>query len=223
MNPAPSPGELLHEDPSLLVVAKPEGISAIPERDLQIPSVQRLLEAQRGERLWVVHRLDKEVSGALLFARTPDAHRALSLAFERREVEKSYTIATHGRIAADEGALDRPILQFGSGRMGIDDRRGKPSLTRFRVLQRSGKYTLLDASPHTGRRHQLRVHFYAEGHPIVGDLRYGERGLQATFPRLMLHARRLRVPHPGGGHLAIEAPLPAGFLASLAALGLSPG
>jgi len=217
---SPSPGPLLHEDPHLLVVHKPEGLSAIPERDLSVPSVQRLLEAQRGERLWVVHRLDKEVSGVLLFARDPATHRALSIAFEQRRVEKSYTLAVHGVPARSEGVLDRPIAQFGSGRMGVDPRRGKPSRTSFRVLQRARAFALVEARPHTGRRHQLRVHFYSDGHPIVGDPRYGDLTLQATFPRLMLHARTLTIPLPDGATLTIEAPLPPSYLDALPALGL---
>jgi 23S rRNA-/tRNA-specific pseudouridylate synthase len=95
--------------------------------------------------------------------------------------------------------------------MGVDERRGKPSLTRYQVIRSVGGFTLVEARPLTGRRHQLRVHFYSLGHPIVGDLRYGDRAKQATFPRLMLHASRLIVPHPAGGRLTVEAPPPPFF------------
>jgi tRNA pseudouridine32 synthase/23S rRNA pseudouridine746 synthase len=209
------PDGLLHEDEALLALDKPEGLASIPERDLAVPCVQRLLEARRGERLWVVHRLDKEVSGVLLFARNAEAHRALSIAFERRLVEKSYTLVAHGRIEAPGGVIDRPLAQFGSGRMGVDMRRGKPSQTHYTVERRSGKFSLVEARPITGRRHQLRVHFYALGHPIVGDPRYGDLAIQAAFPRLMLHARRLAVPHPSGERLTLEAPPPPSFAALL--------
>ncbi|MCS6898329.1 MAG: RluA family pseudouridine synthase [Myxococcales bacterium] len=210
-SPDTLPLALLHEDADLLAVYKPEGLSSIPERDITVPCLQRLLEARRGERLWVVHRLDKEVSGVLLFARNAAAHRALSLAFERREVEKFYTLLVHGSLVQREGEINLPIAQFGSGRMGVDERRGKPSLTRYTSLERPGGFTLVEAKPLTGRRHQLRVHFYSLGHPIVGDLRYGDRAKQATFPRLMLHARRLIVPHPTGSHLDLEVPTPSLF------------
>jgi RluA family pseudouridine synthase len=221
-SPATPTPDLLHEDDDLIAVHKPEGLASIPERDLAIPSAQRLLEALRGERLWVVHRLDKEVSGALLFARNAAAHRSLSLSFERREVEKVYTLLVHGDLPPGEGVIDRPIAQFGSGRMGIDERRGKSSLTRYRALRGAGGYTLVEARPLTGRRHQLRVHFYSLGHPVVGDLRYGDRAKQSTFPRLMLHASRLSVPHPSGARLSVEAPLPPTFAEFLAQLNPPP-
>lgn len=223
MNAAPTLAlPLVHEDAALLAVAKPEGLATIAERDLGVPCLHRLLEAQRSERLWIVHRLDKEVSGLVLFARHADAHRALSVAFERRDVKKSYRVAVHGQLAADEGTIDRPIVQFGSGRMGVDDRRGKPSRTTYRALRRAPRFTLADAHPLTGRRHQIRVHFYSLGHPLVGDPRYGDLAQQAKFPRLMLHAHRLDVPHPAGGRLQLEAPPPPSFDEALASLGLAP-
>jgi len=210
--------QLLHEDEALIAVAKPEGLATIPERDLAAPSLQKALEAQRGERLWVVHRLDKEVSGLVIFARNAEAHRALSLAFEHRKVEKSYTVLAHGSIELDRGTIDRPLAEFGSGRMGVDQRRGKPSVTTYTVLRRAKLFTLAEARPLTGRRHQLRVHFYALGHALVGDPRYGDLKAQAAFPRLMLHAHTLSLPHPSGAPLALEAPLPPSFRRLLAEL-----
>lgn len=213
-----TPIEVLHEDAAVVAVAKPEGLSTITERDKSAPSVHKLLEAERGERLFVVHRLDKEVSGVVLFARTADAHRALSMAFEARRVEKAYLALAHGRIAGDVGAIDAPIAQFGSGRMGVDPRRGKPSRTEWTVQRRHAEATLVEARPITGRRHQIRVHFYSIGHPLVGDPRYGERAAQSRWPRLMLHALRLRVTMPSGVALALEAQPPASFRSVIDAL-----
>lgn len=210
----------IFETSSLLAINKPEGLASIPERDLSVPNVQRLLEAQRGERLWVIHRLDKEVSGVLLFARDAAAHRDLSIAFEQRNVEKFYTIVVHGKLAKDSGVMDRPITQFGSGRMGVDERRGKPSMTQYTVIRRGKQYTLVEAQPRTGRRHQLRVHFYAEGHAIVGDLRYGDRTLQAKYSRLMLHASKLVIPLSNGERSTIEAKPPPSFTEVIATLGV---
>lgn len=224
----PVPIRVLVEDPAILAIDKPVGVAAIPERDLTAPSVQRLLEAARGERLWVVHRLDKEVSGVLVFARTAEAHRALSIAFEKREVDKTYLALVHGVLAADSGTIAQPIHQFGSGRMGVDGR-GKPSKTHYVVRARGATTTLVEARPVTGRRHQIRVHFYHLGHPIVGDPRYGERSPDAVgggggdkgLGRLMLHALRLVVPRPPGspgeGPLTISAPADACFDQAIAA------
>jgi RluA family pseudouridine synthase len=216
---------ILYEDADLIAVDKPVGLASIPERDLSEPSVQRLLEAARGERLFVVHRLDKEVSGLLLFARTATAHRMASLAFERREVGKHYLAIAHGWIDGLSGLIDAPIHQFGSGRMGVDPR-GKASRTRWHRLAEAsasapaGRPTLLDLEPLTGRRHQLRVHAYHVGHPLIGDLRYGDRALQQTYPRLALHAWRLALETPRGP-LTLQANPPPAFHALAASLGLA--
>lgn len=188
----------------MLVVDKPEGMAAIPERDLAVPSLHKALEAERHEKLFVVHRLDKEVSGLLVFARTAAMHRNLSMAFEQRRVDKTYVALLQGVVSDDAGAIVAPIHQFGSGRMGVDPR-GKPSETRFEVLARGPAHTLVAAHPLTGRRHQLRVHFYHRGHPIAGDPRYGDRASQAAISRLLLHARNLVLPLPNGGSLTLES------------------
>jgi tRNA pseudouridine32 synthase / 23S rRNA pseudouridine746 synthase len=181
---------VLYEDAELLAIDKPEGLSSIPERDVSVPSLQKLLEAARGERLFVVHRLDKEVSGAILFARTAAAHRAMSIAFEERRVSKTYLALAHG--AVDDQLIDKPLAQFGSGRMGVRAD-GKPSQTRVVMRERFATTTLCEAHPITGRRHQLRVHFYAIGHALCGDPRYGDRDVAAKWPRLMLHALRITI------------------------------
>jgi RluA family pseudouridine synthase len=213
--------ETLFENEAILVVNKPEGIASIPERDLSIPSVRRTLEEERGASVFVVHRLDKEVSGALLFARTASAHRELSLAFEQRRVDKRYVAVVRGRVERDELVIDAPLREYGSGRMGVDPR-GKPSLTRVAVLERAPRHTLVEVRPETGRRHQIRAHLYAEGHPLVGDTRYGDApGPDET--RLMLHAFRLGWPSLSfSAPTSIEAPFGASFLRELARLGLRP-
>lgn len=203
---------VVHEDDRVVVVDKPVGLASIPERDLAVPSAQTHLEAARGERLFVVHRLDKEVSGLLAFARTAEAHRALSMAFERREVDKVYAALLVGLLADARGTIDLPVHQFGSGRMGVDPR-GKPSKTAWEAVARGLGHTLVDARPLTGRRHQLRVHFYAVGHPIAGDPRYGDPTAQRAYPRLMLHARRLVLPWPDRPAITLECPPDAAFQA----------
>ena len=213
--------ETLFENEAILSVNKPEGIASIPERDLSIPSVRRVLEEQRGESLFVVHRLDKEVSGVLLFAKTASAHRELSLAFEQRRVDKRYLAVVKGRIERDELVIDAPLREYGSGRMGVDPR-GKASLSRVTVLGRTPSHTLVEVRPETGRRHQIRAHLYSEGHGLVGDTRYGDRPAPGD-DRLMLHAFRLGLSELSfSAPASIEAPLGESFRQGLSRLGLVP-
>ncbi|MCP5419617.1 MAG: RluA family pseudouridine synthase [Gammaproteobacteria bacterium] len=209
---------ILLETRDVIAVDKPAGLAAIPERDPTRVCLLAQLAEHYGEKLYVVHRLDKEVSGVMVFARNAHAHRYLNDQFCRRAVAKTYTALAHGRLIADQGAIDQPLHQFGSGRVAVDDRRGKPSLTEYRVAERLTGYTLLDVTPLSGRRHQIRAHLYSIGHPLVGDRRYGDPGEQARFPRLMLHARRLAFTLPDGNSLAIAAPLPESFTEVLAGM-----
>ena len=197
---------VLFEDGDVLAVMKPEGLATIPERAGNRESLLPLLQAATGAKLFVVHRLDKEASGAILFAKNAAAHRCLNGQFERREVAKRYRALAHGIITRERGVIDRPIRMFGSGRMGIDTARGKPSTTAYEVIRRMREYTLLDLLPASGRRHQIRVHLYSMGHPIVGDRRYGDNGLQSRFPRLMLHATEIGFRLPSGGEKTVSSP-----------------
>lgn len=179
------------------------------------------LEAMAGEKLYVVHRLDKDVSGVILFARNSAAHKSLNEQFSRRTVHKTYVALLHGLLAEPRGTIDRAIRQFGSGRMGVDAQRGKPSQTDFQVLDTYEGYTYVEAYPRTGRRHQLRVHFYSIGHPIVGDMRYGRplpqvESSRRNFSRLMLHAQEIAFRLPSGRDLTVFAPPPSTFVALLA-------
>ena len=157
-----------------------------------------LLAAGYPGRLFPVHRLDRGASGVIVFAKNAAAHRHLNGEFDRRAVAKTYLACVDGVLDVTSGRINAPIREFGSGRMGVDPRRGKPSTTEWKLAERLDGATLLRVHPATGRRHQIRVHLYHIGHPILGDLRYGDRVRQERFPRLMLHA------------LAIEFALPSG-------------
>jgi RluA family pseudouridine synthase len=170
-----------------------------------------MLSAQRAQKLYVVHRIDRETSGVIVFARNAEAHRQLNRQFETRSVEKVYLALVHGVIADDQGEIDEPLRQFGSGRVAVDPERGKESLTEFRILHRLPAFTLVEARPHTGRRHQIRVHLYSIGHAVVGDPLYGDRTIQRSYHRLMLHAHRLSLRLPSSKGLTIEAPIPESF------------
>ena len=206
--------ETLFENQDLIVVNKPEGMAAIPERQKNPPPAESLYEwlcAQRGEELFIVHRIDKGTSGVILYARNAEAHRRMSLQFQRRLVRKEYLALVHGVVAADEGAIDKPLGQHGSGRVAVNPQHGRESYTEYRVLHRFPAYTLVEAYPKTGRRHQIRVHLYSLGHPIVGDRLYGDRTIQRDYPRMMLHACKLTIRLLNGELLTVEAPPPESF------------
>lgn len=214
--------DVLFEDDDVLAVDKPEGLAVVPERDLARPCLVAVLAQQLAYRPLVVHRLDKEVSGVMLLAKNPQAHRTLNDLFSTRQVRKTYLALVHGDMELDQGTIDQPIREFGSGRMGIDTRQGKPSVTKYRVLERLAGTTLLEVHPITGRRHQIRVHLYSMGHPIVGDLRYGDKALQGLFGRLMLHALKVTFTAASGQKKPIHSPIPVSFQQVLEALGHGP-
>jgi len=206
---------VLFENDAILAVDKPEGVVSISEGGKGgLPELLRERGVYVG-RLYPVHRLDREASGVIVFAKNPAAHRFLNGEFDRREVRKTYLALVHGVIPSNRGIINKPIREFGSGRMGVDEKLGKSSSTEFKVYERMKGYTLVRAYPLTGRRHQIRVHLYSLGHPIVGDPRYGDRALQEKFPRLMLHAMIIELDLPGGERQRIEAPAPESFDAVL--------
>lgn len=210
MTPPPA---LLHRTADRIAVAKPAGIATIPETAGDTTCLQAALERELGARIWIVHRLDKEVSGVILFALNAAEHRRLNMAFESRNVKKHYLAGAHGVVPGDAGDIDLPLREFGSGRIGVDREKGKPCLTRWRVLERRDTATLLEMEPHTGRRHQLRAHAYAMGHPLIGDTRYGDKTLRDGFARLLLHSHRIDFPDASGARITIDCPPGDDFLA----------
>ncbi len=203
---------ILYEDRHIVVVDKPAGLASIPERDCSIDCVMSLMERQLRRKLLIVHRLDKDASGILLYAKNPESHRYMNKLFSDRLIEKTYAAVVHGIVVEEEGTIEAPIRVYGSGRMGVDEVRGKPSLTDFKVIKRLAGHTFIEAYPITGRRHQIRVHCYYKGHPIVGDSLYGDKNLQKNYPRLLLHARRLVFTGLNGKRTEVESRLPREFL-----------
>jgi RluA family pseudouridine synthase len=201
--------QIIHHDARYLVADKPAGLLAVgPD------SMHERLAAELGERLWVVHRLDRDTSGAIVFALDADAHKHLSSRFEEREVEKVYLAAVLGHLPSPSGTVELALREFGSGRMGVDAR-GKPSRTDYRVVERLTDADLLEVRPLTGRRHQIRVHLNAIGHPVLGDLRYGTSRPVGGVPRLMLHARSVAFSDADGRRITAESPVPPDFTAAL--------
>lgn len=208
---------VLYESDELLAVDKPEGVVSISDGGTGgLPELLRLEGIYAG-KLYPVHRLDRGASGVIVYAKNPEMHRHLNGEFDRRAVRKTYLALVHG-VAGNRGVINKPLREFGSGRMGVDETRGKPSSTEFKVERRLRGFTLVRVRPLTGRRHQIRVHLYSLGHPVVGDRRYGDRALQEGYPRLMLHALEIEFTLPSGEHLKIEAPVPASFTAVLEGL-----
>lgn len=212
---------VLFESDDLIAIDKPEGLPVIPTREPGAPCIIAMLAAG-GMRPYVVHRIDKDASGVLLVAKNPAMHRYLNARFESRDVRKGYLAVTHGKFRKPQGRILARIRQFGSHRMGVDARSGKASLTHYRVLETFGKYSLVSAHPVTGRRHQLRVHFYDLGHAIVGDAWYGDPELQRGYPRLMLHARSVALALPDGAPLRVTSALPPTFTAAIETLRRTP-
>lgn len=203
---------LLFEDDDVIAVDKPDGIASIPERTPDQTDLLSRLTEQRGAPLWVVHRLDKEVSGVILFAKNAAMHRLLNDQFQEKKIDKTYIAIVHGRVTADHGVIDKAIRACGSSRMAVDEQRGKSAQTRYRVLTRTQQTSLLKVCPQTGRRHQIRVHLYSIGHPLVGDPRYGDKQLNLGFPRLYLHAQSIRFQNlHSGREIQITSPLPDAF------------
>ena len=206
-DPPAGPLAMVHADASLLLVDKPAGLLSVPGKAaehwdcLEHRMVATFPEAR------LIHRLDMDTSGLMIFARSALAQRHVNWQFERRQIEKSYIARVAGRVAQECGAIDLPLRCDWPNRplQMVCAEEGKPSLTEWQVLERGEDETLLRLLPKTGRSHQLRVHLRAIGHTILGDRFYGGR----AAPRLMLHAESLRLRHPEGGTwVRFEAPCP---------------
>ncbi len=213
---------VVHLDEALAVVDKPAGLVVHPAPSHQGPTlVDELGEILGGgadpERPGIVHRLDKETSGLLVVARSDEAHAALQAAVRRRQVERVYLALARGRLASRTGTIDAPIGRAAKQRhrMAVSGAASRQARTHFEVLDLLAAETYLEAKLETGRTHQIRAHFAAIGHPLVGDATYGgarKYGLERQF----LHAHRLAFAHPLGGEaLSFESELPADLAAAL--------
>jgi 23S rRNA pseudouridine1911/1915/1917 synthase len=221
--PEPMDLEILYEDDDLVVVNKPSGVVVYPAAGhTRGTLVQGLLHSRKlssvgaPRRPGVVHRLDKETSGAIVFAKTDLAHYELIQQFKARQVKKIYLALVHGLVTEDVGRIEAAIGRDPRHRewMTVRTHSGKAALTEFHVLAcfPDEERTLLWVRPHTGRTHQIRVHLSAIGHPIVGDPVYGPKSRPKGAKRLMLHAWGLRFIHPRTGEwIEVTAPPPPEF------------
>ncbi len=198
---------ILHLDDTLIVADKPAGLPTVPGRPPELHDCLWHRVRDQWPDALVVHRLDMATSGLVLFARGIEAQRHLSLAFAQRQVGKGYEAIVAGDLPGDSGEITLPLAADWPNRpkQKVDNEHGKPSLTRWRVLERkvlSGG-TRLALEPLTGRTHQLRVHLAAIGHPLLGDTLYAPAELAAAAPRLLLHATRLSFAHPADGRVLV--------------------
>ena len=230
------PLRIVFQDPSLFVFDKPPGLVVHPGAGNRSGTLQNALLAldpklARVPRAGIVHRLDKDTSGLLVVARTPEAQAALSAALAEREIGREYLALCVG-VLTGGGTVDEPIGRHRTQRIKMAVRPdGREAVTHYRIERRFPAHTLLRVQLETGRTHQIRVHLAHLGYPIVGDPVYGGRrrvpagappelvAALAGFQRQALHAARLELVHPRSGEpLQFEAPLPADFVALLAAL-----
>lgn len=219
--------EIIFENEDIVAVDKPAGLLSIPDREGKETSLKTWLQDKYG-KIFTVHRLDKDTSGVILFAKNEVAHKFLSEAFESRTVEKYYLGIVAGNLPEKKKRIEVPI-QAHSTRSGlmIVHPKGKSSITEYEVMNEWKKFSLLQFNILTGRTHQIRVHMQIEGHPIVCDELYGdptplrlslikknyklsksEEEERPILNRLGLHASKLTVPLPTGQSITLEAPLP---------------
>ena len=215
--------QIIYKDDDILVINKPADLPVLPDGwDKDAPYLVKMLE-EKFDKAWVVHRIDKSTSGIIIFALTAEAHRSLNIQFEKHLVEKTYHAILNGSpkwldkitkfpLRANVGSKHRTI---------VDNRNGVRSETRFRLLKQNQLAALAEAMPMTGRTHQIRVHAYALGYPLLGDILYSAPETD-IISRAALHAYSLSFDHPTSNErLTFTAPYRADFEKALQLLKLA--
>ncbi len=225
--------EILFENDEFIALNKPAGLLSVPDRTQSEPSLKDLLTEKFGN-IFTVHRLDRETSGVIVFAKTAETHQHLSVIFQERQVGKNYYGIVWGVPAKLSGVIDLPMLEHpGKNGTMVANRKGKPASTGYEVIENFGKYSFLKFDLFTGRTHQIRLHMKETGHPILCDSLYGDgkpflvstlkknynhSGFEDEKPilnRLALHSARLSFNDIAGNPFVIEADLPKDLRALL--------
>ncbi len=227
--------EIIFEDEEVIIVNKPPRFLTVPDRFApEKENVYHFLNKKYG-KVFIVHRLDKETSGIILFAKNEKAHRNLSIQFEKRKVKKIYWTLLEGVLHIDEGTIDKAIEMHRNGHRMIISKNGKESITEYKVLERFKNFTLVQAHIKTGRMHQIRIHFESIAYPLAIDSVYGRREAfylsevkkskyqsnrkneeKPLMDRVVLHAYELTFEHPTSKEImTFSAELPKDFSAVL--------
>ena len=226
--------DIIFENDRLIVLNKPYGLLSIPDREGKEVSLKEMLQGKYGQ-IFTVHRLDRNTSGIILFAKDDVTHKFLSQAFEERSVQKYYLGIIQGSPAQKKGTIDQPIAENTTKRgVMIIHKRGKASVTDYEVLDDFGKYSFVRFQIHTGRTHQIRVHMQYIGHPLICDELYGdpkpvfissikrnyklsknELEERPVMSRLALHAAELHFSDIDGTRFQFEAEMPKDMRALL--------
>ena len=198
--PPDVPLAILHADHEVLLVDKPAGLLSVPGKGPELADCLLARVQAAFPTALLVHRLDRDTSGVMVFALTPHAQRHLGLQFEKRQTRKTYVARVAGEMAQRTGTVDLPLIVDWPNRplQMVDQINGREAITDWRVLRTGGGESRVRLMPRTGRSHQLRVHMVAIGHPILGDPFYATGAVRA-HPRLMLHSETLQFRHPDGG------------------------
>jgi len=202
--------EVLYQDEAVLVVNKPSGLLSVPGKTDDLADCLEARMKARFPGALLVHRLDMDTSGVMVFARKPSVQRHLNLQFEKRLIGKTYIAEVWGEVVGDAGEIDLPLIVDWPNRplQKVCFETGKPSVTRWKVIGRHPGRTRMQLYPQTGRSHQLRVHMLALGNPILGDVFYAKGAALAAAVRLLLHAETLTFSHPDGQKQTVECPCP---------------
>ncbi|MDB2333067.1 RluA family pseudouridine synthase [Amylibacter sp.] len=209
--PPKTPLDILYIDDDVLVVNKPSGLLTVPGKELKHHDSLELRVKIEYPNSFLIHRLDMDTSGVIIFALSKSTQRSLNLQFEKRIVKKLYEARVFGNITEDNGFIDLPLIVDWPNRplQKIDAKEGKSALTHWQVLDREGDVTRVALMPETGRTHQLRVHMMSLGHTILGDRFYGNVAEINLANELQLHAKDLMIFHPKNGKkITFKAPLP---------------
>lgn len=230
IRPEDVPLDILYEDEDIIVVNKPAGMSTHPGAGRKTGTLVNALLAHTKDlspigapdRPGIVHRLDKDTTGALVVAKNAESHLDLARQFKEHSTGRRYLAIVWGQLKDEEGAIDLPIGRDTADRKKISARtkKSRQAITRYKVLKRFGHLSLVELRPRTGRTHQIRVHLAAINHPVAGDQVYGKRSIPPAMPkpaadtlrkvkRQLLHAYTLTLKHPRtGGEMEFKAPIP---------------
>lgn len=210
-DPPQDPLDIIYEDSHVVAVNKPAGLLSVPGKGEHLSDcLLARLQTAFADCL-LVHRLDRDTSGIMVFALTPHAQRSMSKEFETRKAKKTYVARVSGQLRERTGTIDLPLIVDWPNRprQMVDHQNGKPAITEWKTVTLGDTETRVRLFPRTGRSHQLRVHMLSIGHPILGDPLYA-LGSDARFPRMMLHSEELRINHPESGK-GLKFRAPAGF------------